>query len=225
MISANELVGPSAALAAGIVTSLHCAGMCGPLACAACTSPGKQSGSLPAATYHLSRMTSYLLLGAVAGALGSGISEALLSGATRSMTWVFALFFLAVAVGLDKRLRFPSGGLLVARGFQQASSFGPVGKAGTLGFLTPLLPCAPLYLVVAAAALSGSAFSGALLMTSFGIGTIPLLFLVQNRLSALGGRWSAQRMDLLRRGLALTSVVLLVVRGSYTASTGCPMCH
>jgi len=225
MITANELVGPSAALMAGLVTSIHCAGMCGPLACAACTSPGKPAGNVPAVIYHMTRMTSYLLLGAVAGALGAGISEAFLSGATRSMSWVFALFFLAVAAGLDKRLRLPGGGRLISRGFQRAGSLGPVGKAGTLGFLTPLLPCAPLYLVVAAAALSGSAFSGAVLMTAFGIGTIPLLFLVQNRLSALGNRWSAQRMDLLRRGLALASVVLLVVRGTYTASTGCPMCH
>jgi sulfite exporter TauE/SafE len=79
--------------------------------------------------------------------------------------------------------------------------------------------------MVAAAGFSGSALQGGVVMLAFGAGTVPLLFLIQNRLAWLQARWSPQRMDYLRRGLALASVVLLLVRGTFTASTGCPMCH
>ncbi len=225
MITPQDLAGPTAALVAGVITSLHCAGMCGPLACAACASSGRSSGQWPAIAYHTTRLFAYGLVGWAAGAVGKPVSDVLLGGSTRGMTLLFALFFLAVAVGLDKRLRVPQFTGWFSKAFAKTQKLGPCGRAGTLGALTPLLPCAPLYLVVGAAALSGSGVSGAGLMLMFGAGTVPLLFLLQNRLAALGGKWSPQRMDLLRRGLAIASVILLVVRSTYTASTGCPMCH
>ena len=43
MMEMPEITGPMAALMAGLVTSLHCAGMCGPLACAACAVYGTWS--------------------------------------------------------------------------------------------------------------------------------------------------------------------------------------
>jgi uncharacterized protein len=225
MIAAGDLTGPSAALLAGLVTSLHCVGMCGPLACAACTSSCGKGDNAAAAVYHATRMVSYGIVGLVAGLLGERISQAFLGGATRGMTWVFVLFFLAVVAGLDKRLQVPSLAGHFQKIFARAGGAGPYGKAAVLGTFTPLLPCAPLYLVVAAAALSGSPLSGAVLMVAFGIGTVPLLFTVQNRLAALERRWSPRAMDLTRRGLALASIVLLLMRGTYTAATGCPMCH
>ncbi|MEX1118164.1 MAG: sulfite exporter TauE/SafE family protein [Terrimicrobiaceae bacterium] len=224
MISPQELAGPAAALVAGLVTSLHCVGMCGPLACAACSNSGEPAAQWPAVMYHSTRLLGYTAVGFAAGAIGKPVADVLLGGSTRGMTLLFALFFLAVAVGLDKRLRVPQFTTWFSRAFAKTQKLGPCGRAGTLGALTPLLPCAPLYLVVGAAALSGSGLSGAALMVMFGAGTVPLLFLVQNRLTALGGKWSPQRMDLLRRGLAMASVILLVVRSTYTASTGCPMC-
>ncbi len=217
------LTGPVAALLAGIVTSLHCAGMCGPLACAACTGNCGKASQSAAFLYHATRLTSYAIVGALVGVLGGKISVALTGGATRGMTWIFVLFFLAVVFGFDKKLRLPVPGGRLTKMFSGGS--GPLGRAAALGFLTPLLPCAPLYLVVAAAALSGSALNGSLLLLSFGLGTVPLLYVVQNRLAWLQARVSPVRMDYIRRGLALASVVLLLVRGTYTASTGCPMCH
>jgi sulfite exporter TauE/SafE len=93
-----------------------------------------------------------------------------------------------------------------------------------LGFFTPLLPCAPLYFVVAAAALSGSAWSGATVMAAFGLGTIPLILALQSQYFLLGSRWSPQTMDYLRRGLALVSVILILVRGAYVGPASCPLC-
>lgn len=221
----GDLTGPLAAMVAGAVTSLHCVGMCGPLACAACTGKCGRESTGAAAVYHGARLFSYGMVGLLAGALGARLSDALLGGATRGMAWIFALFFLAVVAGLDKRLRVPLGGRWLGGVVGRAQAMTPTLRAGVLGLATPLLPCAPLYLVVAAAALAGSAGSGAVLMLAFGLGTVPLLFFVQNRLAWMERKWSPRAMDLARRGLALASVVLLVMRGLAAPETGCPMCH
>jgi sulfite exporter TauE/SafE len=224
MTSAAEITGPLAALLAGLITSLHCVGMCGPLACAACARNGG-AGSLPATfVYHGSRLVSYAIVGIAAGLVGRRLADALSGGATRWMTWLFVIFFLAVVVGLDKRLRVPMPKGAMAWLGATSARCGTQGRAGVLGFFTPLLPCAPLYLVVAAAALSGSAMDGGLIMAAFACGTVPLLLAVQSQYLRLGAWWSPRTMDYLRRGLALASVGLLLARGTYTASTGCPMC-
>lgn len=221
---AAEITGPVAALAAGLITSLHCAGMCGPLACAACARGGGR-GSLGATfVYHGSRVVSYALVGVAAGLVGRRLSDALLGGATSWMAWLFVLFFLAVVVGLDKHIRVPLPKGAMAWMGSASARCGARGRAGVLGFFTPLLPCAPLYLVVAAAALSGSALSGGSIMAAFALGTVPLLLVLQSQFFRLGARWSPSVMDYLRRGLALAAVVLLLVRGTYAGSGGCPMC-
>jgi len=224
MITSAELTGPLAAFLAGVVTSLHCVGMCGPLACAACASDCPKKSNAAGAAYHAARLASYTLVGAGVGWLGERVAGVLTGGGTRALTWIFVLFFLAVVVGLDKRIRLPSPGAWLGR-LLRGNGGAPWRRAALLGVFTPFLPCAPLYIVVAAAALAGSAWNGAALMLAFGAGTVPLLFAVQNRLAAIEKRLSPQTMDWIRRGLALASVVLLLVRGTYAPETGCPMCH
>lgn len=225
MIAVHELTGPVAALAAGLITSLHCAGMCGPLACSACARSQGGGGLRAALGYHAARVVSYALVGLAGGLLGRRLADALSGGATRWITWLFVLFFLAVVVGLDKKLRVPLPRSGLAWLTAASARCGPRTRAGVLGFFTPLLPCAPLYLVVVAAALSGSAWSGGAIMAAFALGTIPLLLLLQSQVLFFGTRWSPGTMDLLRRGLALASVVLLVMRGLTPVPGACPMCH
>src|SRR5687767_12525607 len=62
---------PAAALVAGLVTSLHCAAMCGPLSCALMPGRGDRSDPTTVSTvYHLSRLAGYAMLGALAGGIG-----------------------------------------------------------------------------------------------------------------------------------------------------------
>ncbi|MFZ4484298.1 MAG: sulfite exporter TauE/SafE family protein [Chthoniobacterales bacterium] len=225
MISPAEITGPMAALLAGLITSLHCIGMCGPLACSACARSGGKGSVSATFIYHGTRVFSYALVGVAAGLVGRRLSDALMGGSTAWMTWVFVIFFLTVVVGLDKRLHVPMPRSVLAWLGNASAQCGPRGRAGVLGFFTPLLPCAPLYLVVAAAALSGSALAGATVMAAFGLGTIPLILALQSQYFLLGARWSPQTMDYLRRGLALASVILLLVRGTYTGPDACPLCQ
>ncbi len=224
MTGPAEITGLTAAVAAGVITSLHCAGMCGPLACTVCLKPCGRGSHTAAAGYHLARTASYGLVGLGAGLIGRPLADLLDAGGTRTMAWIFVLFFLAIATGLDKRLRLPLPASPAARLLAPAGKHGPLAASATLGFFTPLLPCAPLYLVVAAAALSGSALTGAGIMLAFAAGTIPLLWLLQTQLFRLGQRINPAAMDWTRRGLALVGVVLLLMRSTYTAATGCHLC-
>src|SRR6478735_8909254 len=89
---------PMAAFAAGLATSLHCAGMCGPLACAVGTKPLR---------YHLSRLISYPLAGALCGALGQTVVAIFRSTPLRIAPWVMAIVLLGIALGLEKRIPQP----------------------------------------------------------------------------------------------------------------------
>ncbi|HRE80467.1 MAG TPA: sulfite exporter TauE/SafE family protein, partial [Opitutaceae bacterium] len=59
------------AFVAGLVTSLHCVGMCGPLSCSLLPRPGESADLRQVTTvYHVSRLLSYAALGGIAGAIG-----------------------------------------------------------------------------------------------------------------------------------------------------------
>lgn len=60
----------AAAFLAGLVTSLHCVGMCGPLACSWAVARSN-SFVRDTAIYHAARLFAYALVGALAGALGT----------------------------------------------------------------------------------------------------------------------------------------------------------
>lgn len=185
------------ACAAGLTTSLHCAVMCGPLSCALRVQPLE---------YHGGRLLSYTALGALAGAAGQGALGWVQGDTARFVPWVLAAVLLLIGLGLDRRLpqpRFLSGWLLRLR------------LQRSLGFLTPLLPCGPLWLMLGAAAVTGAWTGGALLMAAFVAGTIPLPLLLQTQAARLSGRFSPVALSRGQRGLALVSVALLTWRASH----------
>lgn len=202
--------GPLAALLAGFLTSLHCAGMCGPLACAVCS---KNNGSpATAALYNASRVLSYSVVGFLAGWIGRAVSDVLLGGATRWLTWAFVVFFVIVATGLDKRMRIPLAGAWMGRCL--GGSDAGLLRASLLGALSPFIPCGPLYLIFAAAAFSGSAAAGATILFAFALGTVPLMYALQSQYFRIGATFSPATLDIARRMLAAVSVALLVYRGT-----------
>src|SRR6188768_303000 len=96
---------PAAAFVAGLITSLHCAGMCGPLACSLMPVKGDRSDAQTVSTvYHVSRLAGYATLGALAGGIGRApllwISQSFL----RWLPWVLVLFFVALALRWDRHL-------------------------------------------------------------------------------------------------------------------------
>jgi sulfite exporter TauE/SafE len=198
-----EILTPLAAFAVGIATSLHCSVMCGPLACALRVRP---------AEYHLSRTISYSVAGALAGATGEVAVNLFQGDASRILPWALAAVLVGMAFGLERRLpqpRFLASFLLRAR------------LNRSLGILTPLLPCGPLWLMLGAAALTGSGWSGALHMLCFAVGTIPLPWLLQVQATRLQRRFSPLLLRWAQQGVALLSAGILIWRASIPLHACC----
>lgn len=205
---------PTAAFVAGLVTSLHCAGMCGPLACVILPARGEQTDGQTAGTvYHVSRLFAYAVLGAVAGGLGRAPLGWLSGSALRWLPWLLVLFFVGLALRWDRHLaRIPALGSLDWRMRERLRGRSRLETAAAFGLATPLLPCGPLYFLLALALLSGSAPRGAEFMLAFGLGTVPLLWLVQTQFQWIRGRLSPLWLGRLRMALGLGAALIIAWR-------------
>ena len=204
---------PSAALVAGLVTSLHCAGMCGPLACWLTPVRTDEDATTIFTTYQGTRLASYALLGAAVGGLG-GLPLAWLShGWLQYLPWALVLFFVVTALRIHRRVRKPM--VLVRLGLRVqgwARGRSRVSAAAILGSATPLLPCGPLYFVAGLAALSGSAAKGATFMIAFGLGTLPLLSLTQAQFGVMRAKIHALWWGRVQTGLAIVAALVITWR-------------
>jgi len=206
--------GAGAALVAGLITSLHCVGMCGPLACAVVPVRGDRADAQWVSTlYHLARLAGYAVLGAMFGALGRLPAAWLRGGLARFAPWVLVVFFVAMAFRLDRYLpRVPVLGRLYLRVHGWGRGRSPFAAAAALGLATPLLPCGPLYMLAAVATLAGSALRGVEFMLAFGLGTVPLLWLLQTNFHWIRLKLPPGWLGRLQTGVALLAAVALAWR-------------
>jgi sulfite exporter TauE/SafE len=208
LVSVNS---PAAAFAAGLVTSLHCAGMCGPLACLLLPVRGDRAdASTVSSVYHLSRLTAYAVLGGLAGGLGRLPLTWVSQSALRWLPWIGVVFFVALALRWERHLpRIPGLGGILLRVQGWARGRSPTAMAAILGGATPLLPCGPLYILLAMALFAGSALRGVEFMLAFGLGTVPLLWLAQTQFHGVRRRLSPLWLGRLRVALGLTTALVI----------------
>lgn len=202
------------ALLIGLATSLHCAGMCGPIACGLGTLAKSEGERLAAASlYHGSRLVSYGIIGAVCGSLGQQPLKRFFDSPAVLLPWVMVLALLLMASGLDQRIPRPAFlNRLTARLRFKANRFSAHGAATAMGLLTPFLPCGPLYAVFGLALLAGSAAKGAEFTLAFGLGTVPLLWLAQHQFHRIRLGLTPLIMKRVQRGLALVTALMLMWR-------------
>jgi sulfite exporter TauE/SafE len=201
------------AIVLGLVGSLHCAGMCGPLALALpMTGNSRATFVLGRVAYNLGRIFTYCLLGAAFGLIGQTLAFA---GFQR---WVSIAAGSAILVGLFVSSR-STVSLPVARGVAWIKSgLGAllrrrsVASVFSLGALNGLLPCGLVYAACAGAVATGGLLSGVEYMAAFGFGTVPMMLgigLVGQKLQ-FTLRFKLQR--LIPACLSLVAV-LLILRG------------
>lgn len=202
---------PATAFVAGLVTSLHCAAMCGPLACTLLPARGDRADATTVTTvYHVSRLAGYAALGALAGGLGRAPLTWLTQPMLRWLPWVLVIFFVALALRWDRHL--PKLALLSRFAWRLQTwrrGRSPLHAAAAVGLATPLLPCGPLYFIVALALLSGSWLRGIEVMLAFGLGTVPLLWLAQTQFDAVRRHLSPLWLARTRVTLALVTAALI----------------
>jgi hypothetical protein len=164
------------AFALGMVGSLHCAGMCGPLALAL---PATGNSALGFTTgrvlYNCGRILTYCSLGFIFGLFGKSL---LLAGIQR---WISIALGLALITGLFASRKIALGRPLtrwvhtLKSGMSRLLGRRSSGSLLLLGLLNGLLPCGLVYVACAGAAMTSSALAGAAYMASFGAGTVPLM--------------------------------------------------
>lgn len=202
----------------GLAGSLHCAGMCGPIALALPSTPEASRAHyvLGRLAYQTGRITTYAVLGALAG-LGTGAVA--LAGYERTISIVAgSLMIFAAAMQLVwHRSIISSGPILrmtapvrrtLGHLLQQRSTTALFG----LGAVNGLLPCGLVLAAIFGSASTTSPVDGAIFMASFGLGTLPVMSVL-----SMGGGWLTSRLRGKYR-LAMPIVALLlggviVVRG------------
>lgn len=200
------------AFVAGLVTSVHCAGMCGLLTCGLGIASGPNQASAMTG-YHAGRLISYASLGAVAGALGFLPVSKLAGSSANLVPWFLIIFLVIVGLGLERFLpSMPSVAKMINPIRQRFARSSGAKKGVVMGLATPLLPCGPLYAMLAMGLLSGSPVRGAELMLVFSLGTIPLLWLMQSGAGFWQRRISPQNVRRLQRGVALVAALALAWR-------------
>jgi sulfite exporter TauE/SafE len=185
----------------GLITSPHCAAMCGGINLSQCipkTERASETNSRfsafrPAFLYNLGRVVSYTAIGFIVGALGSAVT---FSNALQGALKLVAGAFMAI-MGINMLGIFPGLRKLnprIPRTFARKidSAKGKSGSALIVGLLNGLMPCGPLQATQIYALSTGSAFAGAASALLFGLGTVPLMFGLGALSSALGKKFTAK---------------------------------
>lgn len=178
------------AFVVGVLSALHCIGMCGGIA-------GALAFSLPAgarrdwrrlalflAAYNAGRVMTYSLAGALFGGLGSALV------ATAAGPWLHDLLrwlaaTVVVGIGLYIAGWFPRFIWIERLGEPVWRHLEPLGRrllpvatlprAALYGAVWGWLPCGLVYSMLLSAPARGGAAAGALYMALFGLGTLPVM--------------------------------------------------
>ena len=174
----------------GLLGGVHCVGMCGGIVSVLSTQTVRMPGAASVfplhLAYNLGRISSYVIAGALVGAIDS-FGMLLNDMLPVQMALYVAANLMMIALGLyltgfTQSLAFTEriGQVLWRRIQPFTRRFLParsVAQAYPLGLLWGWLPCGMVYGVLTAALLSGSASRGAATMLAFGLGTLPNLLL------------------------------------------------
>jgi len=209
----------AAVLVASLLGSVHCAGMCGPFVCFYAGADARASGWGHLA-YNGGRLVSYLLLGAIAGALGAGVEQVGTGvGVSRAAGTLAGVLMIAWGVltllalrGVRVPTPAPIAGIQrwMAARLHDVRALPPTGRALTMGLLTTLMPCGWLYAFVITAAGTGSVGGAMLVMTVFWAGTLPMMLAIGAGVRMIAGP--------LRRRLPVISALAIVAIGIFSLS-------
>ena len=201
----------------------HCIGMCGPIVVSFSLNLKEKSIFVPQLLYHLGRIITYAILGAVVAAAGSltmitANIDAIQKGVMMFTGALIIIMGLAMAgwVPLGKIFGDHSGPAgVISKGFGRLLKVKSPLVYLPLGLLLGLLPCGPVYTALLGAARAGmdtvstyhGVFTGMGLMAAFGFGTVPALFLVA-KLADLG--WIKSRAIIYKVGAVLMIIVGII---------------
>jgi uncharacterized protein len=168
------------AIILGLISSLHCIGMCGPIAMML---PVDQNNlakkGIQIMTYHFGRVTAYSFLGLLFGILGRGL---FLAGFQQFFSIVIGVLMVIVVVVPEKVFAQYNFSKPVFRLIAKVkSSLGKqfkkksYGSLFTIGLLNGFLPCGLVYVALFGAMAMQEVPKSMAYMALYGLGTIPMM--------------------------------------------------
>lgn len=166
------------ALIMGGIGTMHCIGMCGPIALSLpVVSNSHSSRFLSTMLYNTGRVVTYSILGAIFGIAGSTVA---FFGYQQWLSVIMGIIILVLiflpgyhlsrknflTVMFDK-LRSKLGNLFVRKNYHSVFF---------IGLLNGLLPCGLVYMALAGAISTGSVINSSIFMAAFGLGTLPVMW-------------------------------------------------
>jgi len=168
------------ALILGLMGSLHCVGMCGPIAFMLPvdrTNNYKKFGQI--FIYHFGRLLAYDIIGLIFGLLGKGLS---IFGIQQKLSIVIGIIMILVVLIPYKTFNKYNLSKPIYKIISKVKN--QLGKELkkkspdtflTIGFLNGFLPCGLVYMALFGSIAMGDALQGSLYMMLFGVGTLPLM--------------------------------------------------
>jgi uncharacterized protein len=214
MSVSTELIG--SAFVIGLAGSLHCIGMCGPLALSLPVSHKNELSRITGGLiYNTGRIFSYASMGLVFGSLGNlFIVTKWQSGLSIALGIIILLYLL-----VPKKYFHFSTATTLGKPFmflrQQLGKLFQSKKLSSLffiGVLNGFLPCGLVYLALTSSIISASPVNGGMFMLFFGLGTFPMMFatvLMGNYLN----QSLRQKIHKAVPALLFFMAVLLILRG------------
>ncbi|MDI1254949.1 MAG: sulfite exporter TauE/SafE family protein [Flavobacterium sp.] len=205
------------ALLFGLLSSLHCVGMCGPIALMLPVDRDNQAKkAVQISIYHLGRISAYTTTGLLFGLLGRMFYMA---GLQQLLSIIAGLVMILIAMVPERWLSKynfsrPIGRFLskirsrLGRQFKKKS----LQSLFTIGILNGFLPCGMVYAALFGALAMNSIAGSMVFMIFFGLGTVPLMSAVVylNRIMTIGMRQKISHAV----PLALTILgILFILRG------------
>ena len=163
----------------GLFGSVHCIGMCGPLAFAV-PSVKNQLWLLVSdkILYNIGRVITYTCLGLLIGFIGK---QLWLSGLQQSISVLSGLLIIMAALSRIFKISVTNGGFIskLVSPVNRLLSYALQRHSGhfVIGLLNGFLPCGFVYLALAGALNTSSPFASAQYMFWFGAGTFPLMLI------------------------------------------------
>lgn len=164
----------------GLVSSLHCIGMCGPIAMMLPVDHNNpEKKALQVMTYHLGRLSAYAIIGFLFGLLGRGF---FLAGIQQELSVVLGILMIFVIVVPEKlflsySISKPVYLLIVKAKSALGSQFKKKSFSSlfAIGLLNGFLPCGLVYVALFGAMAMQQVALGTVFMVLFGLGTVPLM--------------------------------------------------
>ena len=201
----------------------HCVGMCGGIVLAYSSTKIDASMSKPYQgmahiIYALGRISTYTILGAIFGFLGSVVTFSNFTNGT--LLIITGLLMVLVGLSLMGKLKFLtaiehsiSTTPLYQKSFRKLLNNKSFYSFYFLGMLNGLLPCGFVYVFAITAASTASIFWGAFVMFIFGLSTIPAMF-------SLGFFVGLFKQNELRNLFIKIASILVILFGIYTIYNG-----